>query len=140
MLESNFKILAATLIVTLMLSGGLLHAGQQQQQQQKATPPTAAPAPAPAAAASAPPTAMDEAIGKIIKSEAAIAQRMQNARPLIETYIQNLDKDDALTFAPKSDEYFMGKLDMTSISKGKSLLPEPGFGGAVKKTFGQFYG
>jgi len=58
---------------------------------------------------------------------------------MIETYIQNLEPDDELGTVPKSDKYFLGKLNLKDGVSERSLLPEPGFGNSLKTLLTQFY-
>src|SRR5207237_2411273 len=41
----------------------------------------------------------------------ALGKTMKDMHPIVETYIQNLEKDDELAFHPTGDQYFLGKLD-----------------------------
>src|SRR2546426_10978270 len=81
----------------------------------------------------------DQILDKIIQNENAMPKRLENFHPLVETYIQNLDRHDELAFVPKSDEYFLGKLDLANEGKQKSLLNEPGFFGSLKRSVTQVY-
>src|SRR5207237_5471425 len=48
---------------------------------------------------------------KFVTRETALRATMKNMHPIVETYIQNLEKDDELAFHPSGDQYFLGKLD-----------------------------
>src|SRR5262245_26534096 len=56
---------------------------------------------------------LDQIIDKAIENENFLVKAMANYSPLVETYIQHLDKDTDLGAIPKNDRYFLGKLDMT---------------------------
>ena len=80
----KLRSLSVALIVTVLVTGGSLLAAQA---------PAAAPKITGAEAAS-------QIIDKVIEREKALAERMNNYHPLVETYIQNLDKDNELAFVP----------------------------------------
>jgi hypothetical protein len=121
------RLLSFALAATILVAAGSIHAAQQ-------------PAAAPQTNASA---VANQIIDKFIQREAALVERMANLHPLIETYIQNLDKDDELAFVPKSDSYFISKLDLTNEQRQHSLAPKPGFFGSItgglKKQVKQLY-
>lgn len=100
-----------TLFVT---TTGLGFAGQTPQQ----NPPATTPAPVPSGDASS----VSEIIDRVVGREAVLAAKMRSMHPLVETYLQSLDKDDNLTFRPVSDQYFIGKLDFNAEDKEHSLL------------------
>jgi hypothetical protein len=54
--------------------------------------------------------------------------------PLVETYIQVLEPEDT-GGAPKSDAYFLGKLDRSAKSGLRSLIAGPGFGDKLLSVF-----
>ena len=79
-----------------------------------------APAPTPTAATSAPapartgpPPSFDQAIDLIVDRENRFVEQMQRLHPLVETYIQNMKPDPELSAVPESDEYFLGRLDLS---------------------------
>ncbi len=76
---------------------------------------------------------MNEAIDKIIKRENDLLEALRTYSPLVETYIQNLDRDAEKGAVPKSDSYFLGKLDMTTNPTVKSLVQETAGGPRVLK-------
>jgi hypothetical protein len=82
--------------------------------------------------------AADQVLDKIIHGEAVLGEKLPNFHPLIETYIQNLDHDEELAFVPKSDAYFLGKLDLSG-NKKQSLLPASGFARSMPKKLTQLY-
>ena len=56
---------------------------------------------------------MDEVADRVIERERAVVEQMQHLHPLAETYIQNLKTDKNAIVAPSSDQYFLGRLDMS---------------------------
>jgi len=78
-------------------------------------------------------------IEKFTARERTLVEMMNNFHPLIETYIQNLDKDDELTFIPKSDAYFISKLDLTTDQRQAAMMKKPGWLGAIKNQVSQLY-
>src|SRR5262249_44551437 len=71
--------------------------------------------------------------------ERALAKRMTTLRPLIETYMQNLEPSAELGVVPKNDTYFLGKLDLSHGVSQKSLLATPGWMSVVGQKVKQFY-
>jgi hypothetical protein len=96
---------------------------------------TGAPAPGPAAtstqssAPAAAPGSFDQVLDRIIEREHFFTAQMRHLHPLVETYIQNLKDDRAA--APKSDQYFLGRLDLTNGTQDRSFMGQPGFGRRV---------
>ena len=87
----HFKI--SFLLVISLTCAGLAFGAQTPAQKQPATAQTEA-----SDAAST--TAMNSIIDRMIARETALIARMRASHPLVETYLQNLDKDDALAFRP----------------------------------------
>src|SRR5215510_13043042 len=67
---------------------------------------------------------VDRVIDKAIEQERSLGRRMAGLRPLIETYTQNMGVHSDLGAVPRSDKYFLGKLDLTRGVHQKSLLPD----------------
>ena len=117
----NYKLSFLIVLIVSLISSGLLFAGQAPQQQ-SATKQTAAPS-ADNTKTEAATAAVNQMIDKIIAKENALAQTMRNMHPLVETYVQSLDKDDELAFHPTGDRYFLGKLDFNpEVIKEQTLL------------------
>ena len=111
----NVNLKTPLFVLTLFVTtAGLGFAGQTPQQ----NPPATTPAPAPSGDASS----VSQIIDRIVGREAVLAAKMRSMHPLVETYLQSLDKDDNLTFRPVSDQYFIGKLDFNAEDKSHSLL------------------
>jgi hypothetical protein len=127
----HFKFAFALLIVSL-IGAGLVFAGQTAPQKQPA-PTQAAPA-APVNGVSA-----NQIVDRIVGREAVMAAKMKNLHPLVETYLQNLDKDDDLAFHPTGDKYFIGKLDFNAEQKQQSLMDKDGVAKGIFGKFSQLY-
>ena len=120
--------------IILLISTSLILAGQSSPQapaskqtktpsskQAKNTTPAADPSKVTAADAAA-----NQIVDKIVEKETALATTMQDMHPIVETYIQNLEKDDALAFHPTGDQYFLGKLQFNPANiKEKTFLDDP---------------
>src|SRR5437868_5837397 len=117
----NYKLSFLIVLIVSLVSSGLLFAGQSPKQESATKQPAAATADnAKTEAATA---AVNQMIDKIIAKENALGQAMRNMHPLVETYVQSLDKDDELAFHPTGDRYFLGKLDFnTEAITQRSLL------------------
>lgn len=73
------------------------------------------------------PASFDQLIDRVIQTEARFNQSVRQYSPTIETYIQNLRPDRDMGMAPRSDEYFLGRLDLKQPArKDVSMLPEQG--------------
>jgi hypothetical protein len=124
----KLKLASLTAIAFVTLAAGLLHAAQTPQPQQPAAKPEVATN-----------LSMTEIIDKAVQQEASLAARITKFHPLIETYIQNLDRDDELAFVPKNDQYFLGKLDLTAEGKERSLMPQQTWTKAIGSRISQIY-
>lgn len=90
--------------------------------------PAAAPAQDSTAARSLPVAKnFDEALDFAIANESRLDQKLRTMQPLIETYIQQMQRDQALGSSPKADHYFLGKLDLSNGVNHDSFMREPGF-------------
>src|SRR5271165_1020878 len=85
--------------------------------------------PAAAAAPPAPaPASFDEVIDRVVEREHALLAQIRKLRPMVETYLQNLKSDANGNVSPVSDQYFLGRLDMSDSPDKKSFVGQPGFG------------
>src|SRR4030095_11608264 len=82
---------------------------------------------------------VERVVDRALAQEQALAKRMKSLRPLIETYMQDMQLHPDLGAVPKSDRYFLGKLDLSQGVNQKSLLPQPGWMGVLGKRVKQFY-
>ena len=114
-MKSKHSILG--LIGLIILSAASLHA-----QQAAAT-----------ASAQASPS-VDQILNKIIQTEAEFADKFSQFHPLVETYIQDLGADKEVTFAPKTDNYFLGKLYFDASKKEQSFFEDIGFARSLIKS------
>src|SRR5215467_8465752 len=129
----NFKTMVFVFVL-FFVTGNLVFAAQAPKQ----NPPAAAPPAAPPADAAAN-AQMNQILDRIIGREAILVAQMKNMHPLVETYLQSLDKDDNLAFRPAGDEYFLGKLDFASENKEHSLLKGESVAGKITGKFTQIY-
>jgi hypothetical protein len=129
-----FKISSFLLVISLA-AAGVIFAGQSQQPQQQNQPASqktqAAPAPDSSAA--------NQIIDKITARESVLAARMRTLHPIVETYLQTLEKDDAVAFRPTGDKYFLSKLDLNSQDKEQTMLKKDGLGGKLLGKVTQIY-
>src|SRR5688572_29503328 len=100
-----------TVLIVLVLAAGPMFA------QTPADTPTATAAPNAAEVA-----AMDRIIDQAILRERNLSIDLKNYSPLVETYIQHLERDKDLGAIPTKDRYFLGKLDMTNGVSERSLV------------------
>jgi Peptidase family M48 len=61
-----------------------------------------------------PRVSIDQVVDRIIERERVFVAQMQHMHPLAETYIQNLKSDHDSVVVPASDQYFIGRLDMSN--------------------------
>jgi hypothetical protein len=81
----------------------------------------------------------DQVIDRIAEREHFFLAQMRHLHPLVETYIQNLkgNEDKAV---PISDQYFLGRLDMTNGTQDRSFMGQPGFGRKFVSVLTGLYG
>ena len=129
MRKVNYKPSLLILMLVAAVSTGLVFAGQSQKTApgKQASSGTNAPPVNPAdIKTSAAEAALNQIVDKIVAQESALSATMMNMHPLVETYLQTLDKDDALAFHPTGDQYFLGKLQYNpGTIKEKTFLSEP---------------
>jgi hypothetical protein len=83
-----------------------------------------------------PPVSFDQTVNLLVARERAFVISMKRLHPLAETYIQNLheDKDHAIT--PTSDQYFLGRLNMSDGPEDELFEKQhPGMGGRFFNPF-----
>lgn len=93
--------------------------------------PAAAPASVPANQTMAPSTPaanLNEVLDRVVQREHFFIAQMRHMHPLVETYLQNLRNDEARNPVPISDQYFLGRLDMSEGPEDVSFTGQPGFG------------
>ncbi len=76
-----------------------------------------------------PPSAasFDQVIDKVVEREHFFTAQMRHLHPLVETYIQNLKSDKELGMVPASDQYFLGRIDLSEGTEDRSFMGQPGF-------------
>jgi hypothetical protein len=76
----------------------------------------------PAAATASSPASFDQVIDRVVEREHFFIAEMRHMHPLVETYIQNLHSDHDLGAIPVSDQYFLGRLDMSEGTQDRSFI------------------
>lgn len=69
---------------------------------------------------------IDEMADRVIERERAFVVQMKHMHPLAETYIQNLKTDKDSVVVPASDEYFMGRLNLSEGVEDQLFEKETG--------------
>jgi hypothetical protein len=92
-----------------------------------AAPPKSSAAPATAqdsAAASQKETVFDQVVDRIIKREQEEMKAFARYRPVVETYIQQLEPDKVMGEVPVHDAYYLGQADLSEGISVRSMLPK----------------
>src|ERR1700724_4473751 len=81
--------------------------------------------------ASAAANSFDQIVDRAVEREHFFMAQMKQLHPLVETYLQNLKEDRAITApVPISDVYFLGRLDMSEGTDDRTFTspttPGPG--------------
>jgi hypothetical protein len=85
-------------------------------------------------------TSFDQAVDRTIGQEHVYIQNLQRYSPLVETYIQDMKFDPDLGSAPSGDNYFLGRLQLTTQgTTDKSYLAQPGFFRSMLKKMNSLY-
>jgi hypothetical protein len=74
------------------------------------------------------PGAFDQVLDRVVEREHFFVAQMRHMHPLVETYIQNLKNDHDHDVVPVSDDYFLGRLDMSNGADDRSFMGQPDFG------------
>ena len=61
-----------------------------------------------------PRVSIDAVVDRVIERERVVGTQMQHLHPIAETYIQNLKSDKDSMVVPASDQYFLGRLDLSN--------------------------
>ena len=77
----------------------------------------------------------DEALNRAVASETRLIAKLKTVQPVVETYIQQMQRDEDMGSIPKTDNYFLGKLDLSREVSQDSFIPAPGF---FKRSIGAF--
>jgi hypothetical protein len=75
----------------------------------------------------------DEVVDRMVESEHRLVAQMRNLKPLVETYLQNLKTEPDGSAVPSTDQYFLGRLDMSQGLADVSLVREPGLHGRLNR-------
>lgn len=70
------------------------------------------------------PSRLDQVLERVVANETALAAKLQEHQPLVETYLQTVKPDPVLGTVPVKDHYFLGRLE---------LPPAPAAGEKEKK-------
>jgi len=119
----NYKLLFLVFVITSLITASLMFAGQSSEQAPGSK--QVASTPAEATKSTSAETAVSQIVEKFVAKEAALGTTMKDMHPLVETYIQNLEKDDELAFHPTGDQYFLGKLTNPPRSKSEHSRINP---------------
>src|SRR5579863_9354942 len=66
----------------------------------------------------------DQLVDRAIFQENALLKILRGERPIAETYIQDMEPDTDFGAVPRTDHYFLGKLDLSRGVNTGSLLPQ----------------
>jgi Peptidase family M48 len=69
---------------------------------------------------------IDEIADRVVERERAFVAQMKHMHPLAETYIQNLKTDKDSVVVPSSDQYFLGRLDLSDGVEDRIFEKETG--------------
>jgi peptidase M48-like protein len=89
-------------------------------------------------AASAP-NSFDQVIDRVAQREHYFNAQMRHLHPMVETYIQNFKGNAEAGVVPVSDQYFLGRLDVTDGTKDHSFMGEPGLGRKILSKLSSLY-
>ena len=64
----------------------------------------------PVFASSKPKSIPNQSIDQIVANERALGNTIRNYSPMVETYLQRMQPDNALGFVPSEDHYFLGRV------------------------------
>ncbi len=70
------------------------------------------------------PDSFDQVVDRAIRQENLLLKIMRGERPVAETYIQDLGVDADFGAVPKTDHYFLGKLDLSNGVTAGSFIPK----------------
>jgi len=126
--SSFFRTLCLVAIVALPAC-----VASSQDESEEYAPPAAAASTLPVSQPPASP-AFDRTVDQVVRQENEFLKTMRYFSPLVETYIQNLKPDSELGAVPISDDYFLGKLD---LSRGgvneRNFVKQPHLAGWLEK-------
>lgn len=88
---------------------------------------------------SLPAGSFDQVVDRIVERERYFNTQMRQFHPLAETYIQNMKPDREVGSVPASDQYFLGRLDLSRGTDDRSFMGQPGFGHRLLTSLTTFY-
>ena len=94
----------------------------QASQAQPAAPQATQPAPGPTPQTA--PVTMDQVVDRFVEREHGLIKMLESRTPIVETYLQNLVVDPQLGAVPKSDRYFLGRMDLSASIDRKDYLKD----------------
>jgi len=104
-----------------------------QEESEEYAPPAAAASTLPVSQPPASP-AFDRTVDRVVRQENEFLKTMRYFSPLVETYVQNLKPDSELGAVPISDDYFLGKLDLSRGGvNGRNFVKQPHLAGWLEK-------
>ena len=80
----------------------------------------------PVFASSKPKSIPNQNIDRIVANERALGNTIRNYSPMVETYLQRMQPDNALGFIPSEDHYFLGRVQ---FQQNKEEFPRQAAGG-----------
>jgi len=101
--------------------------------------PNPAPAPPPSNSSAASTLSFNDTIDKVVEREHFFMAQMRHLHPLVETYIQNLKAEDGKV-VPASDQYFLGRIDMSNGAEDRIFKSQSGFGRRFISSLTSIYG
>jgi hypothetical protein len=104
------------LIQPLEAQDSQIYVSQARDHYSTATP---VPAAAPTSVAS-----FDEVIDRVVQQEHVLLAQIRTLHPMVETYLQNLKSDGHKDASPVSDQYFLGRLNMSDGPEDISFLAD----------------
>ncbi len=126
------------LFFSLIVGSSLLSLGQDANIGPAPQPnPALEPAPSTPPPASAP--SFNEVIDRVAEREHFFMAQMRHLHPLVETYIQNLKPEDGKV-VPASDQYFLGRIDMSNGAEDRVFKSQSGFGRRFVSKLTSIYG
>jgi hypothetical protein len=126
------------LFLPFALALSLLAAGQDTNSSSEASQTQAPAAPQPPVSSAAP-ASFDQVIERVVEREHFFNAQMRHLHPMVETYIQNFKGNAQAGVVPVSDQYFLGRLDLTEGIKDRSFVGEPGLGHKVLAKLSSLY-
>src|SRR5262249_25958872 len=81
----------------------------------------------------------DQVVDRAIQQENTLLAILRGEHPMTETYIQDLGTDADFGTIPKTDHYFLGKLDLSHGVNTDSFTPKPGARSRAMQVFTQFF-